>query len=150
MRSSPSPVNFLDDGTLLLRLGKGSGKGTGPGPPAPSPWSDMSFESLLLLELSGSPAGTPTGVLLGNPFCGDSGNPLGVPLAAFASSVADSAESRWALSLASCLAASSIENCSFVGALTNPPCSSLARFSNFFLGGLLPLGTWWSSILITC
>jgi len=32
------------------------------------------------------------------------------------------------LSLASCQAASSIENCSFAGALTNRPCLSLARF----------------------
>jgi len=93
LRSSPSPVNFLGDGTLILSLGKGSGTGTGPGLPAPSPWSGMSSESLLLLELSGSPAGATTGALLGNPFCGDSGNPLGVTVATFAGSVADSARS---------------------------------------------------------
>ena len=80
-------MNVLGDGTLMLGLGKGSGTGLGPGPPAPSPWSDMAPESLL--ELSGSPAGATTGALLGNPFCGDSGNPPGVTVAAFASSVAD-------------------------------------------------------------
>jgi len=85
-------VNFLGDRTLMLSLGKGSGTGSGPGPPAPSPWSDMSSEALL--ELSGSPAGAATGALLVNPFCGDSGNPPGVTVAAFASSVADSARSR--------------------------------------------------------
>jgi len=76
----------------MLSLGKGCGTGSGPGPPAPSPWSDMSSESLL--ELSGSPAGAATEALLVNPFCGDSGNPPGVTVAAFASSVADSAGSR--------------------------------------------------------
>ena len=85
-------MNFLGDGTLMLSLGKGSGTGSGPGPPAPSQWSDMSSE--LLLELSGSPAGGATGVLLVSPFCADSGNPLGVTATAFASSVADSARSR--------------------------------------------------------
>jgi len=54
----------------------------------------MSSEVLLLLELSGSPAGTATGALLGNPFCGDSGNPPGVTVAVFAISIADSAKSR--------------------------------------------------------
>jgi len=127
LRSSPSPVNFLGDGIVTLSLGKCSGTGAGPRPPAPSPWSDMLSESLLLLELSGSPAGTATGALLGNPLSGDSGNPPGVTAAVIASSVSDSARSRWALSLASCLAASSIENGSFVGALTNRPCSSLAH-----------------------
>jgi len=85
-------VNFLGDGTLILSLGKGSGAGTRPAPPAPSPWSDMSSDSLL--ELSGSPAGAAIEALLVNPFCGDSGNPPGVTVAAFASSVADSARSR--------------------------------------------------------
>jgi len=75
----------------MLSLGKGTGTGTGPGPPAPSPWSNISSESLL--ELSGSPAGAATGVMLGNPFCGDSGNPPGVIVPALASSVADSARS---------------------------------------------------------
>ena len=84
--------------------------------------------SELLLELSGGPAGAATGALLDNAFCGDSGNPPGVTVAAFASSVADSARSRGALSLASGLAASGIENCSFVDALTNRSCSSLARW----------------------
>jgi len=92
LRSSPSPVNFLGDGTLMLSLGKCSGTGSGPGLPAPSPWSDMSSESLL--ELSGSPAGAATGALMVNAFCGDSGNPPGMSVAAFASSVADSARSR--------------------------------------------------------
>jgi len=76
----------------MLSLGKGSGTGTGPSPPAPSPWSDMLAESLL--ELSGSPAGSATGALLDNPFCRNSGNPPGVSVAAFASSVTDSARSR--------------------------------------------------------
>jgi len=75
----------------MLNLGKASGTGSGPGPPASSPWSDMLSESLL--ELSGSPAGTATGALLVNPFCGESENPPGVTVAAFASSVADSARS---------------------------------------------------------
>ena len=68
-------------------------------------------------------------------------------VATFASSVAESARSRCALSLASCLAASSVENCSLAGtvavALTNRPRSSLTRSFPFlgpFLGGLLPLG----------
>jgi len=87
-------VIFLGDGTLILSLGKGYGTGTGPGPPAPLPWSDMSSESLLLLKVSGSPAGAATGTLLGNPFCGNSGNPPGVTVAVFANSVADSARSR--------------------------------------------------------
>jgi len=92
LRSLPSTLNFLGDGTLMLSLGKGSGTGSGPGPPAPSPWSDMSSE--WLLELSGPHAGAATGPLLDDPFCGDSGNPPGVTVAAFASSVADSARSR--------------------------------------------------------
>jgi len=120
-------VNFLGDGTLILSHGTGAGTGAGADPPAPSPWSDMSSESLLLLELSGLPAGATTMALLGDPFCGESGNPPGVTVAAFASSDTDSARSRYALSLASCLAASSIENCSFAGALTNRPYSFLAR-----------------------
>jgi len=129
LRSSPSPVNFLDDGTLILSLGKGSSTGAGADPPAPSLLLDMSSESLLqLLELSGSPAGAVTGSLLVDSFCGESGNPSGVTVAVFASSVADSARSRCALSLASCLPASSIENCSFAGALANHSCSSLARY----------------------
>jgi len=111
----------------MLSLGKGSGTGSGTGAelPAPPPWPDMSSESLLL-ELSGTPAGATPEALLDDPFCGESGNPPGVTVAAFASSVADSARSRCALSLASCLAASSIESSSFAGALTNRPCSSLA------------------------
>jgi len=76
----------------MLSLGKSSGTGTGPGPPDPSLWSEISSESLI--ELSGSHAGAATGTLLGNPFCGDSGNPLGVTVTAFASSVADYARSR--------------------------------------------------------
>jgi len=76
----------------MLSLGQGSGTGSGRGPPAPSPWSDMSSESLL--ELSGSPAGAATGTLLVYAFCGDSGNLPGVTVAAFTSSVADSARSR--------------------------------------------------------
>ena len=132
----------------MLSLGSksGVGAGTGAGPPASPPWSDMSSESLLL-ELSGSSAGAATGALLDDPFCGDSGNPPGVTVTAFASSVADSARSRCVLSLASCLAASSIENYflarGLAVALTNPPCSSLVPsfpFLDPFLGGLLPLG----------
>ena len=69
----------------------------------------MSSESLLLLELSGSPASAVTVALLDEPVCGDSGNPPGVTVAVFASSSADSARSRCTLSLASYLAASSIE-----------------------------------------
>jgi len=76
----------------MLSLGKCSCTGSGPGPPAPSPWSDMSSE--WLLELSGSPASAATGALLVNPFCGDSGNPPWVTVAAFASSVGDSSISR--------------------------------------------------------
>jgi len=68
-----------------------------------------------------------TPALLTDPFCSHSGNPLGVTVTVFGSSVADSARSRCALSLASYLAAASIENCSFAGALTNRPSSSLAR-----------------------
>ena len=151
------PVNFFGEGTLILSRGSesGTGAGIGAGPPAPSPWSDMSPESLLL-ELSGSSAGAATGALLAGPFCGDAGNPPGVTVAAFASSVPDSPRSRCELSLASCLAATSIANCSLVGgvavALTNRPCSSLTRSFPFlgpFLRGLLPLGPWDSSIL-TC
>ena len=143
-------MNFFGEGTLILSRGSesGTGAGIGAGSPAPSPWSDMSSESLLL-ELSGSSAGAAAGALLDDPLSGDSGNPPGVTVAAFASSVADSARSHCALSLASCLAASSIENCSSAGtvavALTNRPRSSLARsFPSLwpFLGGLLPLGPW--------
>jgi len=76
----------------MLSLGKGSGTGSGPDRPAPSPCSDMSSESLL--ELSGSPAGAAIGALLVNPFCRDSGNPPGVTITTFASSVADCARSR--------------------------------------------------------
>jgi len=73
----------------MLSLGKGSGTGSGPGPPGPSPWSDMSSESLL--ELSGLPTGAVTGGLLVNDFLWRHVNPPGVTVAAFASSVADSA-----------------------------------------------------------
>ena len=155
MRSSPSPVNFFGEGILILSCGSesGSGAGVGAGSPGPSPWSDMSSESLLL-ELSGSSAGATAGALLDDPLCGDSGNRPWVTVAAFASSVADSARSRCALSLASCLAASSIRNYSLAGAmvivLTNRPRSSLNRsflFLGPFLGGLLPLGPWDCSIL---
>jgi len=128
LRSSPSPVNFFGDSTLILSLGKGTGTGEGADPPAPSPWSDMlSGSLLLLLELSGSPASAATGALLADPFCGESENPPRVTVATFTNSVADSARSRCVLSLASSLAASSIENCFFVGLLTNHPYSSLAR-----------------------
>ena len=85
-------MNFLGDGTWILSLAEGSGTGAGPGPPAPSAGSDMWSESRL--ELSGSPAGAAAGAFLGNLFCGDSGNQPGVTVAAFASSVADSARSR--------------------------------------------------------
>ena len=85
-------MNLLDNGTLILSLGKGSGTGAGPVPPAPSPWSAMSSESLL--ELSGSPAGAAAVALLGNHFCGDPGNMPGVTPTAFARSVADSARSH--------------------------------------------------------
>ena len=148
-------MNFFGEGTLILSRGceSGTGAGMGAGSPAPSPWSDMS-SVLLLLELSGSSASAAAGALLDDPLCGDSGNPPGVTVAAFASSVADSAKSRCALSLASCLAASSIENCSLVAAvavaLTNRPRSSLTRSFPFlgpFLGGLLQLGPWDCSIL---
>jgi len=87
-------VNFLSDGTLILSLGKGSGTGTGADPPAHSPWSDMASELLLLLELSGSPAGAATRALVGDPFYGQLGNLPGVTVAVFASSVADSAGCR--------------------------------------------------------
>ena len=148
-------MNFFGEGTLILSRGSelGTGAGLGAGSPAPSPWSDMSSVSLLL-ELSGSSAGAAAGALLDDPLGGDSGNPPGVTVAAFASSDADSARSRCALSLASCLAASSIENCSLAGAvaiaLTNRPPPSLARFFPFlgpFLVCLLPLGPWDCSIL---
>ena len=153
-RSSASPMNFLGEGTLILSLGKTSGTGAGESPasPAPSPWLDISSESLLLLELSGSPGGAATVALLDEPFCGDTGNPPGVTVAVFASSSADSARSRCALSLASCLAASSIEKGSFAVALMYRPLSSLARSFPFlgpFLGSPLPLGPWDPSIL-TC
>ena len=142
---------------MILSRGSesGTGAGMGAGSPAPAPWSDMSSISLLL-ELSGSSAGGAARALLDDPLCGDSGNPPGVTVAAFASSVADSARSRCALSLASRLAASSIEPCSFTGAvavaLTNRPRLSFTRAFPClgpFLGGLLPLGPWDCSIL-TC
>ena len=120
-------MNLLGDGIFTRSLGNDSGTGAGSAPPAPAPWSDMVSESLLLLELSESPAGATAGSLLGNPFCRDSGNPPGVTVPTFASFVADPTRARPALSPASCLAASSIENCSFAGALANRPCSSLAR-----------------------
>jgi len=87
----------------------------------------MSSESMLLLELSGSPPAAAAGALLDDPFCGESGNPPGVTVAAFASSVANSARSCCALFLASFLAASSIVRFSFTGALRNRACSSLAH-----------------------
>ena len=100
-------MNFLGEGTLILSLGKASGTGAGvpSSPPASPPWLEMWSESLLLLELSGSPAGAGPVALLDDPFCGNTGNPPGVNVAIFASSSADSARSRCALSLASCLAA---------------------------------------------
>ena len=73
-------------------------------------------------------------------------------VAVFASSSADSARSRCALSLASWLAASSIEKVSVVVALMYRLLSSLARSFPFLgplLGGPLPLGPWDPSIL-TC
>ena len=79
-------------------------------------------------------------------------NPPGVTVAVCASSSADSARSRCALSLASCLAASSIEKGSFAVALMYRPLLSLARsfpFLGHLLGGSLPLGAWDLSIL-TC
>ena len=112
----------------------------------------MSSQSLLLLELSGSTGGAATMALLDEPFCGDTGNPPEVTVAVFAYSSADSARSRCALSLASCLAASSIEKGSFAVALMYRRLSSLARSFPFFglpLGGPLPLGSWDPSIL-TC
>ena len=87
---------------------------------------DISCESLLLLELSGSPGGAATVALLDEPFCGDTGNPPGVTVVVFATSSADSARSRCALSLASCLAASSIEKGSCAVALMYRPLTSLA------------------------
>jgi len=128
MRSSPSPVNVLGDGTLIQSLGRGSGTGgdAATEPPAPSPWSDMSSESLLLLELSGMAPGAATGAFLNHLSPGDTGNPGGMTVSALSSSVAKSARSHCALSVARCLAASCIENCSFAAALTNSPCSSLA------------------------
>ena len=137
-----------------VSLGKASctGAGVPSSPPASLPWLDMLSESLLLLELSGSPAGAATVALLDEPFCGDTGNPPGVTVAVFASSCADSARSRCALSLASCLAASSIEKGSSAVALMYRPLSSLARsfpFMGLPLGGPLPLGPWDPSIL-TC
>ena len=110
----------------MLSLGKASGTGVFAAPPAPSSWSDMSSESLLLLELSGSPAGAATAALLDEPFCGDTGNLPGVTVAVFASSSADLARSRYALSLASCIAASSIEKGSFAVSLMYRPLLSLA------------------------
>ena len=144
---SPSTVNFFGKDTLMLSLGSesGVGVGTGAGPPASPPQSDMSSESLLL-ELSESSGSAATGAFLDDPFCGDSGNPPGVTVAAFARSRADSSRSHCMLSLASCLAASSMENCFLAAAvgvaLTNLPCSSLVLFSPFLdpsLEGLLLL-----------
>ena len=140
---------------MILSRGSasGTGAGIGAGSPAPSPCSDMSSVSLLL-ELSGSSASAAAGALHHYPLCGDSGNPPGVTVTAFACSVADSARSRSALSRASGLAASSIENCSLAGAvvvaLTNRLCSSLTHsfpFLGSFLGDLLLLGPWDCSIL---
>jgi len=111
----------------MISLGNGAGSGPGPVPPSPSPWSVMFSELLLLLELARSPAGAATGALLSKPLCGDSRNPPGETGTAFPSSVADSARSCWGLSLASSLAASSIENCFFVSGLTKGPCSSPAH-----------------------
>jgi len=156
-------VNFFGEGTLILSLGGPAGPaGSGGGLLGP-PRSDILSESLLLSELLGSSAGVvavtvtvlddpaTVGALLDTVLGGDSGNPPGVTLAAFASSLADSDSVCCALSLASCLAGSSIENCSFGGAFMNRPLSSLARCCVPFLGGLLlPLGSWGSSILITC
>ena len=155
--SSPLPVNYFGEGTLILSRGSesGTGAGMGAGSPAPSPWSAMSSVSLLL-EQSGSSASAAAGALVDDPLCEDSGNPPGVTVATCASSVPDSARSRCALSLTTCLAASSIENCSLAGAvavaLTHCPRSSLTRSFPFlgpFLGGLLLLGPWDCSIL-TC
>ena len=131
----------------------GVGAGTGGGPPASSLWSDMSSESLLL-KLSASPRRAATGALLDNRYYGDSGNPPGVSVAGFASSVTESARSRCTLCQTSCQAASSIENCYLAGgltvALTNHPATSLVRsfpFLDLFLEGLLLLGSWDSAIL---
>ena len=147
-------MNFFGDGTLMLSLGRASGTGAGasPAPPASSPWLDMSSESLLLLELSGSPAGAATVALLDEPFCGDSGIPPGVTVVVVASSSTDSARSRCALSLASCLAALSVDKVSFAVDLMYRPLLSLARSFPFLgplLEGPLPLGPWDPSIL-TC
>ena len=97
-------MNFLGEGTLILSLGKASGTGAGvpSSPQASPPWLDKLSESLLLLELFGSPAGAANVTLLNEPLCGDTGNPPGVTVAGFASSSADSARSRFALYLASC------------------------------------------------
>ena len=138
----------------MLSLGKASGTGAGvPSSSQASPaWLDLSSEWLLLLELSGSPAGGATVALLDEPFCGDTGNPPEVTVAVFASSSADSARSHCALSLASCLAASSIEKVSFAVAWMYRPLSSLAQSFPFLgplLGGSLPLGPWDASIF-TC
>ena len=134
-------MNFFGESTLMLRPGSESGVrvGTGAGPPASPSWSNMSSESLQL-ELSGSSAGTAAGALLHDPCCGDSGNPTGVTVATFASSRADSARFDCMLSLTSCLATSSIENCSLADAegvvLTNRLCSSLVHsIRKMFLGG---------------
>jgi len=75
LRSSPSPVNCLGDGSFILIPGKGSGTGSDSQPLSPPRWSDMLSESVLvLLVLPGSPAGTATGTLLDDSFCGDSVN----------------------------------------------------------------------------
>ena len=96
---------------------------------------NISSESLLLLELTGSPAGAAKVVLLDEPPCGDSGHPPVVTDAAFVGSSADFARSRYSLSLASCLADLSIEKVSFAVAMMYHPLSSLARFFPF-LGSL--------------
>ena len=87
-------MTFFGAGILILCLGKVSGTGAGADPPAPSPWSDMSSESLLQLELPGTLAGTAIGALLVNHLYGDSGSLLGVTVPAFASSVANSVRSH--------------------------------------------------------
>ena len=142
-------MNFFGDGILILSLGVEATSGSACGLLGP-PCSDILSESLLLSELLGSFPEAAAGALDVDPCGGDCGNPPGATVDALASSFADSDSTCCALSLASCLAASSIENCSVTGALMNRPCSSLARFLVPFLGGLLPLGSWGSSILITC
>ena len=53
---------------LSLGCASGTGAGVGAGSPAFPPWSDMSSESLLLLELSGLSAGAATVALLDDSF----------------------------------------------------------------------------------